>query len=736
MANQQLRFDPYLQGLRADELRQMARLWVDRPPMRKNDCIALITAGLVDRASVCTAVAKLQPFERAALALARRHGGFIEANALRAELQMTGLALPDEQAHNPFIGYTNHALIQRLIRSGLFLAVSDRDHTFYTATFYTRQVLFSDERLMAAVDGIECRSIEIQPVEPPLQLLRRPQTVLMDLIGFAQAVAGLGAISLTKAGAPRVSDLRKIARALNWADTWTDQAELPFARPTLALVTMFAGAGLLRREGDRLVPNADVTELASRDFGDLVRALLDGLVATQRWNEWLDWQMRESYGSAERLVQARTLLLIALTTLPVEDRRFMSFDAFEAAMYARVGEVFSLSHVPNRPYLGGRNEAENMARLARWQEQRRNDWLRRDRPWLQLALGSWAYFLGLVELGTTRDQVVGLRLTDLGHAILHPATAAAPALTADEGQGAWVVQPTFEVLVYLDRAVPAQLAFLEAHAERMQTQAHTALYKLTRDTVYHGLERGTSLDTLLEHLVAGAATEVPQNVLTEIRGWAGLRERITLRRRAHVLEFADVTERDAALAHGLSGAAVGERYVLTNGTATQPVKRRIDYHAPLPACLTISEQGVIEVTAAVHDLALTRQLGRWAEQQAAGRWQLTAQSVAAAVCASASVNELFQVLHERLATPLPPLLAVALRAWAGAAPQVNLAQATLLHCPDLHVLEALEATQHLQPYLRGRLGPELLLVETSGLEELRAWLAWAGLEVGTAILLR
>ncbi len=109
-----------------------------------------------------------------------------------------------------------------------------------------------------------------------------------------------------------------------------------------------------------------------------------------------------------------------------------------------------------------------------------------------------------------------------------PSPAAAPPDSTTNDNSAWVVQPNYDIVVYLDAVSPAQLAFLEQHAERRQAEAHTAHYQLTRESVYRGLESGTSLDNLLATLRTGAKTDLPQNVEREIREWAGLRKQMTI----------------------------------------------------------------------------------------------------------------------------------------------------------------------------------------------------------------
>ena len=177
------------------------------------------------------------------------------------------------------------------------------------------------------------------------------------------------------------------------------------------------------------------------------------------------------------------------------------------------------------------------------------------------ALTTWCYYLGLVELSLKDKALHALRLTDLGRAILHPNQTPAEPIPAVNDRVAWVVQPNFEIVVYLDRATPEQLAFLERHAERFQTQQHVAQYRLTRPAIYAALESGSKLDRLLATLEGGAGRPLPQNIIAEIREWAALREQVTLYRRARLLEYGDTPARDADVKR-LSGVAVGDRFLL------------------------------------------------------------------------------------------------------------------------------------------------------------------------------
>jgi hypothetical protein len=344
----------------------------------------------------------------------------------------------------------------------------------------------------------------------------------------------------------------------------------------------------------------------------------------------------------------------------------------------------------------------------------------------------------MVELGIERGNLVSFRLTELGRAVLFPDLAAAPELPQGDLPCPWVVQPNFEVIVYLDRTNPSRLAFLEKHAERAQAQQHTAVYRLTRESVYRALENGSSVEALLAGLRSGSETDLPQNICIEVREWAALREKIALHRRGRLLEFPSQATRQAALGEGVQGFPLGERFLMLpdlppgqaagdNGSGR--AIKRVDYARPLPRYCSIKESGEIQLKTDHPDLLIGAQLDRWAERQPGGEWRLSQASVAAAVARGERIQELLELLAVRLTNALPALLRVALLAWAGDPPAAELASVSLLRCRDPEVFQAIASSKALKPYLLGQIAPDLLLVDGSQLEALKERLAWAGLKV-------
>lgn len=733
MADPELRFDSYLPHANTDELKAMAKLWGGRGNERKFDSIEIIRSGLSDPKLVRAALAQLKPFEHAALALLSWVGGMAPASALVNGLRASGVELPKSR------GWSSHGvseLIHPLIRRGLLLTTDARNPASFYDSFGYAPGVFTDERLLAQAGPLTPVPLAIAPApEPQSSLYRRPATVVLEIIGVLQAIEKLGGLAMTKAGAVRVADIRKLAKALGWKVEAIEIDGQAFPNAVAALPIALFYAGLLDYDGDRLALTGSPEQFARRPYAEQVGGLLQGFIRTDSWREWSanDWYDADD----TRYSQARIALAVALAALPANQTNFVPIDELDRALFERLGEHFSLSFLSQPPYPYQKTPEQIQREQEAWRVQLRHEWLKRERQWLQAALTSWLYFLGIVELGVVDQQITSCRLTELGRALLHPELASALDAPAQSGAGAWLVQPDFEVLVYLDRAAAEQIAFMERHAERLQAQQHMARYRLTREAIYQGLESGTSPDELLERLRAGAATELPQNVLATIREWAGQREKISLRRATSLLEFADPAARQAALDDGLAGTPIGERFVLlADAKSKYPAGAHVDYTRPPPASLVALEDGRIKQVTPTLDLLLQPQLERWAERAEEGSWRLTEASVAAAVKAKLPIDELFELLRARLTRPIPALLGVALRAWAGDRPQAELAPITVLRCTRPVVFSAIANSPAFKAYLRGTLAPDLLLVDERYIEPLREQLAWAGLDVADVLELK
>jgi hypothetical protein len=730
MPERPLRFDPFLPHIRSDELKSMVRMWGGGSQTRKDDCIALIRQGLADPTKVRAAVATLAPWEANALALVKAAGGTLDAGALCVALRASDVNLPGGRLAR---ADDRVALLLPLMKRGLVLIENGSNPTYSSS--YGPNNVFTDERLLAAAGPLVVAPFALRPIAPPDgTMYRRPQAVALDLIGLLQSVDNQGGIGLTQNGTPRVNDLRRIGKAMGWSEDTTLVDGLPFPNLTAGLIHGLRHAGVLKDQGGLLILAAPVSAFAARSYVEQAGLLFNGFAQTHEWDER---GSQIGYFDLAHLTHARNALIIALTALPMQGAGFFAVDDLDRALFERIGEHFSLTYVGPQPYGYGKTPEQVRQELIAWHAQVRQNWLGRERPWLDRALTTWCYYLGLVELSLKDKALHALRLTDLGRAILHPDQAPTDPVPAVNDRVAWVVQPNFEIVVYLDRATPEQLAFLERHAERFQTQQHIAQYRLTRPAIHAALESGSKLDRLLATLEGGAGRPLPQNIIAEVREWAALREQATLYRRARLLEYTDTLVRDADVKR-LSGVAIGDRFLLVNARQVTQAHAltRVNYAAALAKCLVADEEGVLITTQPLPDLLLDAQIGRWAVPRGTRRWQLTQDSMTAAIKTGLALTELLKLLADRLIHPVPRLLDVALRAWAGERSAVNLAGITVLQCAQPAIFEAIVTSPKLRPFLRGELAPDLVMVDQSQLEALQEQLRWAGLEVSAELTVK
>ena len=730
----------------ADLLKKMARLWGGKGTENKADCLQMIEEGLADPARVRAALTGLEPEARAALATLRAHGGALPAGQLELMLRAYGYEISDDTSRDDYGYRYSEGRPSRfagdLIRRGLLvLKLRPESSPAYDGLQYGHAVSASalvgaEEQLLAGVDWpLEVRALPLPPgAAPPAPVHRSRHHLLLDLLAIPEAVADMKRLSLTKAGDIRATDLKQFTKRLGWEKLEHFDGYLFPALPN-AVLSAFLHAGWLVQDGAGLVLAARRLELAARPLAEQVVGLMYGFGALQEWSEL----PHEHYRYPPHLSALRFCLLHLLRAWP-PDNDFRRLDDFLPVAYDRLGEfVYTEPDSENRkPYAYGRGDQKFAEQMAAWREGHRGFWIKHERPAIQAMLSSWLYWLGLVEIGNRDSGDFCFRLTDLGRAVLQGAPEAdAPSETADGP--AWVVQPNYDLIVYLERARPADLTFLERHAERRQAEPHILHYQLTREAVYRGLESGTTVEEVLDTLRWGAGMDLPQNVEREIREWGEQRERVTLHRKATLIAFPDAETRARALQAGLPGRSVGDRYVLTAprarikptlhavyGPLTLP---SLDYADPLAPCLSAAEDGTLKLARETGDLLLPGQLANCAEPVDAKRWRITPASLAKMRRAGVPAATLLDFLRDRAVEELPPLLEMAIRNALGSRSAVQAESGLVLRVTDKALYTALTTSPTLQPLLLDVPGPDTLVISREHEEEFRAHLEWLGVRL-------
>ncbi len=735
-------FDDALPHVGSSELKPMVKAWGGDYKMRKEECIAYLRAALKDPQKVQATLAGLQPWERNALALIKRMGGIIHSDVLTLGVMASGKH-PKRQVNRYRQDFTGN-----LFRHGLVFATNASHSEYFGGSYYGHDgIAYCDDRILAQVGFPEYQIFDLKSESLSGEIhFRRLSAMTLDVMGMLQTFENMGGVKLTQNGTLRVNDEAKMRKALHWHEDGINIDGFLFPNPGQAWLEAFSFSNLLKKSNDgQLTLVESPTKFAERPPGEQVRLLMEGLMRSKSWWEISDIRTYlDSSGSARQ--QGRLALTLALSALPLNPDGFYSLKKFELALFQRIGSGFSLGSISSYPsFYRNETPAEQERQITEWHAKIRSEWVRQEVPWLVGAFTTWLYFLGLVELVVSESKLVGFRLTDIGHATFHPEldTASASGVqTPSSSQPAWVVQPNFDIIAFMDRVSAIQLAFLERCAERSQTQKHTAHYQLTRESIYRGLESGLTLDELVDTLQTGSQNELSQNVLVELREWAALRERILLRHKANLLEFSSPQALKTGLEQGLKGTIVAERFLLLPAASLASGWTEINYAETLPPNLSLTETGRIDWKPGKHrDLVTAAQLDRWAEPTEDDSWQLTSESIGKALKPGRKLSELLSLLQHRVSPTgtirkyelpppsIPALLELALRSWAGTNYPITLQNVILIQCPNEKIYRAVISSPLMKSLLKGHQAPDLLFADPAQIETLRQRLNWLGWKV-------
>jgi hypothetical protein len=94
-----------------------------------------------------------------------------------------------------------------------------------------------------------------------------------------------------------------------------------------------------------------------------------------------------------------------------------------------------------------------------------------------------------------------------------------------------------------------------------------------------------------------------------------------------------------------------------------------------------------------------------------GSWLITPESVRAARDLGIPADQVLAWLNAHLSHEVPPVLASAIRNWAGGRGKVFLGNVVLLQINDLGAFDALRRSARLRPLVKGTLSPGCLIVE-------------------------
>lgn len=286
-------------------------------------------------------------------------------------------------------------------------------------------------------------------------------------------------------------------------------------------------------------------------------------------------------------------------------------------------------------------------------------------------------------------------------------------------RGRLIVQPSYSLLVLppLDEATLLRLGGL---AETVSV-AEVAEFRLTQAALFHAVERGETVASVIAFLEERSEAPLPQNVRYSLDAWSRAFEQVRVFHGAAIVEGApellDVVQADPHVALLVVRRLSRERVLLRDAVAAEhalsalgelPLVIRYDSGRRSDR-ISVSAEGVITLSA-THDLLLPIALRRLAEPRADGHYQVVQDRVRAAVeSAPDGLTGILKWLRTH-ADDIPAELLTRLRVWALPPDAVRLEQPLLLHMPR-ELLAELRALPELAPLLADEYRPPAALVQ-------------------------
>jgi hypothetical protein len=771
-------FTQRLSSFNADVVKKMARVWVGKEAykLNKESAIQTLKRCFRDPAAVRQLAESLKQSERDGLMLMKlreRPVAYTEELALE-------LLLLHPMPHDYRYGYyssngKHYVRLNEMLERGLLMRCDGQNKSLgdYYSSYVCEAVgLVAD--FFDVIDVAPPPALPLKPVaEAVAPVARRPGELLLRLTSFYQVIDRLDRVQMTAKGQYATPSLNKLVKLLGWSNQAGQSGQEEILTPLPSAVEFYLGlfiaADLLkvdyRAREIRINPQANIQATLELPLDQQARIWAMAYRSSTRWKEHSShesYYYSEDGGGQTKHNALRAALLLALGLLPDAAAWYRVEDLSEA-LRQRIGRHFALGYLNTYSAPWKATPEQGAATRAKYEADSLANWRKNEQVWIERALSGPLFHLGLIELARapqSKSNALALfRLTEAGRASLHdvfrqPAETRGatrksrreqPGQTNQPGQTCWIVQPNFDVVVYLDQATPRQLGFIERVGVRQKADAAIVTYRLTRESVYAALEEGVGARQLLETLETGSQHPLPPGVARTLGDWAARRERLALRVNASVLEFPDGAARDAALAGGkVKGAIIGDRFILTE-QSEQALKRAlplggaISYEPQPPHPLIVNDDGAALIAPTQHDLLIAGELSAYAEATSLPLvWRITRASVSAARARGWTADDIINRISRRAVLPPPQFLQYAIHAWCGNKTAPGPAAITtppLLQTSTAEVTEAICKCSFLRPHLLARIGACAVLVKPESVKELRKLLSEYGFEPGKEVLL-
>lgn len=708
--------DTMLEHMNAEQLMQVAkRFYPEANARRVVESRRAVLEALGSTALLDTMISALSPLERVLLGEVKRRGGAVNGWALivyaalhdfKPAAHVGSSVYKDQLNPAPGIGY-----LGVLLRDGLLIPASNHAPWFVTPHLYVssrdagNDLVFVDLRVLARFPdepSPSARPLEFEPLGSVTPSSTHPLQPLLELFEVMQLVLEEGGLQITQSGRVSKALLTRLLKRRPWLEERLER----LLQLALALGLLGAPEGgstkdlwpvnlpLLRKlqEAPLTISYAfiveavlNVSETPAVDSWNSRQAnLISEAVAGQALLKSLELLPDHPVGMEVALDRLWQRALKHLATFPRVRYRDANKDAtserptwFTDLLLGTFRDL-GLVAVAERPDVEAKPSADEAnhgdlhvmrdGKVVRFKSSSERDTAYRYVMMPALGL-SWLAQGRQLQRATQAPEPEQVRRL-MG---LNPETG-------KPDKPSLLIQPNFDILVYLDRLSPFALTVLSC-ADCNRIDAQTAGYTITRSSLYRALETGLEISMLLE-LLQEHSIGVPDNVAQSLRDWAARRERLRVRENVKLLEYATQKERDDALLKLTSAKGLTERFILLDDESSLP---KVDvYHryglAP-SRTLQFHPEGHFRLEGAT-DLACRAVLAQLATQDSEGRYHLDMAKVRAGALTTAARD----TLAARARGGLPPQLEVLMNIWEGKSAEPALAKISVFQHPSATAL--------------------------------------------------
>lgn len=240
-------------------------------------------------------------------------------------------------------------------------------------------------------------------------------------------------------------------------------------------------------------------------------------------------------------------------------------------------------------------------------------------------------WMGLVEFGESDDGVTMIRANERGADVLGITAGRPdpPAQPQPQHHGCLVVQPNFEVMLFLDPA-PLEIIYrLYQVGHRDKLTDRVATFRLTAETVQRGFGFGLDADTVVDILNQHSHAPVPDTVSFQLQDWERVHQKLKLYANGMLVRHADPDQLDLVVGQ-LRHAHTGDDFeaIRLNPTAVFIPRadvdgaRRltqyddtilIDYLGEIPPCLYFVDSLEVMIDTMEADLVTLSELHKIAQ---------------------------------------------------------------------------------------------------------------------------